>query len=82
MTVTTKPRGRPLAFADKFNVIDTLAEVAAGTVTSRYLVRKLVDMGFVEVTSVKGEGRGRPRVVYTVTGKGRGRMALAKNWKR
>lgn len=75
-------RGRKLAFANKFNVIDALTAIQTGSFKSRHLTMKLIDMGLVEAVTVKGEGRGRPRVVFQVTGKGRGRIALAKNWKR
>ena len=79
---TENTRGRKKTFANKFNVIDCLNRIQEGNFKSRYLTLKLVEMGFVEVVTEKGEGRGRPRVTYRVTGKGRGRIALAKNWKR
>ena len=75
-------RGRKPALADKFAVVDALEKIKAGDFKSRYLTLKLVDLGFVKVNSVKGEGRGRPRVIFELTGKGRGRIGLAKNWKR
>jgi predicted ArsR family transcriptional regulator len=76
-------RGPKEVFADKFAVVDMLEAVKTnGVGKSRYLTLKLVEMGLVEAVDVKGEGRGRPRKVYTLTGKGRGRVGLAKNWKR
>ncbi len=80
--ITKSNRGRKLAFANKFNVIDALTAVQTGNFKSRHLTMKLIDMGLVEAVTVKSEGRGRPRVLFQVTGKGRGRIALAKNWKR
>lgn len=75
-------RGRKPAFADKFAVVDALEKIKNGEFKSRYLTLKLVDLGFVKTTNVKGEGRGRPRVIFELTGKGRGRIGIAKNWKR
>ena len=72
-------RGRKAVFADKFAVVEALKNI---TDVSRYLALKLAERGFIEVETVKGEGRGRPRVVYKVTGKGRGYVALSKNWKK
>ena len=82
VTTTTRGRGRPAVFADKFGVVDALAALAGGKAPSRYLLLKLVEMGFVATRTVKSEGRGRPRVEFDLTGKGRGRLALSKNWKR
>lgn len=79
---TTKTLGRKPALADKFAVVDALEQVKNGEFKSRYLTLKLVELGFVKVVPVKGEGRGRPRVTFELTGQGRGRLGLAKNWKR
>lgn len=75
-------RGRKPALADKFAVVDTLEKIQTGDFKSRYLTLKLVELGFVKTNSVKGDGRGRPRITYELTGKGRSRIGLAKNWKR
>ena len=75
-------RGRKAAFADKFAKAEFLKALASGELKSRYLALQLVDLGLVAVETVKGEGRGRPRVEYKVTGKGRGYLGLAERWKR
>lgn len=48
---------------------------------SRTLTVKLVDMGYVTTTEVKGEGRGRPTKYFTLTGKGKSYLSLSKRWK-
>ena len=75
-------RGRKAVFADKFAVVEALKNLKEGNTVSRYLTLKLAERGFVEVETVKGEGRGRPRVNYKVTGKGRSYVALSANWKK
>lgn len=75
-------RGRKPVLADKFAVVDALEKIQIDRFKSRYLILKLVDLGFVKPTNVKGEGRGRPHIIYELTGKGRSRIGLAKNWKR
>ena len=83
MTNEAKTRGRPAAFANNFNVADSLAAIRdnSGEV-SRYLALQLAERGLVAPEAVKSGGRGRPRIVYNLTGKGRGLVALSKNWKR
>lgn len=69
---------------NKFWIVDSLTAIqeGEGTKVSYYHKRKLVNRGFLEVNHIKGDGRGRPSVVYALAGKGRSYLALAKNWKR
>lgn len=49
---------------------------------SRVLTLKLVDMGYLTPVKVKGEGRGRPAIFYTLAGKGRSYLKLSERWKK
>lgn len=82
VTVKLKPLGPKPMFQDKFKVVDALAAFSEGKAVSRYLTLQLLEKGFLTVTEVKGEGRGRPRKEYALSGMARSRLALAKGWKR
>lgn len=73
MTETT--RGRKAVFLNKQTVDNALWEIQAGNFKSRYLTIKLIEMGLVESTTSKGQGRGRPKVVYSLTDSGRSYLA-------
>lgn len=74
-------RGRKETFENAKAFAAVLKDTEKLNMLSRYLTLKLVNKGYMEAKTVKGEGRGRPRVEYVVTGKGRGLVALAANWK-
>jgi predicted transcriptional regulator len=79
---TVPLRGRPPVLAQKFNTVDLLRQVAAGERPSYYLVRQLVEKGYVSATPVKEtEGRGRPTLKYGLTTKGKTYVAFSRNWK-
>ena len=63
------------------NIASTLVAINEGKTVSRYLSLQLVALGLLKTEAVKNDGRGRPRVIYSVSGKGRGLIALSKNWK-
>lgn len=68
--MTTTMRGRKAVFLNNETVEQALRGIQSGTFKSRYLTIKLVEMGFVEASVIKGQGRGRPRVVYSLSEKG------------
>lgn len=65
--MSEKTRGRKAVFADDNTIIQALNEIKTGSAKSRYLVGKLIAMGLVSTVTIKGEGRGRPKVVYQLT---------------
>lgn len=75
--------GRPRFLEkNKFEVANALKAIEKGEkVTSYYLTRKLVEVGFVEQSNVARETRGRPEVRYDLTSKGRTYVNFSKNWK-
>jgi predicted ArsR family transcriptional regulator len=72
MTETT--RGRKAVFLNEETINNALQEIQVGNFKSRYLTIKLVEMGLVESTTSKGQGRGRPKVVYSLTDSGKSRL--------
>lgn len=69
--MSEKTRGRKAVFSDSNAVIQALSELKAGSTKSRYLVGKLIAMGLVSTVTVKGDGRGRPKIVYQLTDDGK-----------
>jgi len=68
--MSTATRGRKAVFVNEQEVRQALKAVQSGNYKSRYLTIKLLNMGLVEATKSKGEGRGRPRVIYSLTEQG------------
>jgi predicted ArsR family transcriptional regulator len=73
------PRGRRPVFNDQGYIVTILKNVEIGQPSSRYLMNQLVDLGLVERTTSKGQGRGRPRVVYNLSEKGRQHIQTAQH---
>lgn len=69
-----KTRGRKETFANEEILLETLSGMARNTEfkISRYLMLKLVGMGYVTVTDevIQDRGRGRPSKIYTISDKG------------
>lgn len=68
--MTQSTRGRKAVFLNKETIDKALQEIQTGSFKSRYLTMKLIEMDLVEAATAKGQGRGRPKVVYTLTQKG------------
>ena len=69
--MSTETRGRKPTFADTDALVHALRDIESGKHIGRYLSTKLVTMGFVEASTIKSRGRGRPRIVYILSEKGR-----------
>lgn len=69
--MSEKTRGRKAVFTDNSSIIQALNEIKTGSAKSRYLVGKLIAMGLVSAVTVRGEGRGRPKVTYQLTDDGK-----------
>jgi predicted ArsR family transcriptional regulator len=74
-----KPRGRRPVFDDPRSIATILKNVEMGQPSSRYLMNKLVNMGLVETTTVKRQGRGRPQIVYNLSEQGRRQLGTAQH---
>jgi hypothetical protein len=69
-----KTRGRKETFASEEKLVSTLDSLVNDTEKkiSRYLMLKLVDMGYIDVEDevIPNRGRGRPGKLYSISNKG------------
>lgn len=69
-------RGRKPTFSSVDVLIQALKDIENGKKVSRYLCIKLVEIGMVQPSTIRSEGRGRPRVVYILSEKGRQQIGM------
>lgn len=69
---------RTATFNSKKNIVKHLQSAEN---LSRYLAIQLVEQGYMDAKSIKGEGRGRPSIEYVVSKKGENLLRLSQYWK-
>ena len=73
-------RGRPDAFAtseSKYKALIAVRDSIVSEFPSRYLLKRLTEMGMVDATETVANGRrGRPAIVFKLTGKANSYLKL------